>query len=34
MLDSDVGGRDLGGLMTNGPEMDLPPEPAPEEEQQ
>jgi len=34
MLDTDVGGRDLGGLMTNGPEMNLPPEPALEEEQQ
>lgn len=34
MLDSEVGGRDLGGLTTTGPEMDLPPEPEAEEEQQ
>lgn len=34
MLDSEVGGRDLGGLTMSGPEMNLPPEPAPEEGQQ
>ncbi len=34
MLNSEVGGKDLGGLTANGPEMNLPPEPAPEEQQQ
>jgi phosphate/sulfate permease len=34
MLNSEVGGKDLGGLMMNGPEMNLPPEPPLDDQQQ